>query len=40
VIVDGEIVTSGGELVGPLAERARELIDASNARLLQPAPAD
>ncbi len=36
VIVDGEIVKSGGALVGPHAERARELIGASNTRLMQP----
>jgi 5-methylthioadenosine/S-adenosylhomocysteine deaminase len=36
VIVDGEIVKSGGALVGVHAERARSLIDASNGRLMHP----
>ena len=39
VIVDGEIVKAGGALVGPHAERARDLIHASNARLMRPEPA-
>ena len=34
VIVDGEIVKSGGALVGAHAERARELVKASNDRLM------
>jgi 5-methylthioadenosine/S-adenosylhomocysteine deaminase len=34
VIVDGEIVKSGGELVGPHVERALRLVMASNERLL------
>jgi cytosine/adenosine deaminase-related metal-dependent hydrolase len=36
VIVDGEIVKSEGELVGPHVERARRLIAASNSRLIGP----
>jgi 5-methylthioadenosine/S-adenosylhomocysteine deaminase len=40
VIVDGEIVKSGGLLVGPRAERAFELVTASNERLTAPAPVD
>jgi cytosine/adenosine deaminase-related metal-dependent hydrolase len=34
VVVDGEVVKSGGKLVGPNAERALELVTASNERLL------
>jgi cytosine/adenosine deaminase-related metal-dependent hydrolase len=40
VIVDGEVVKSGGLLVGPHADRAFELVAASNERLMAPAPAD
>jgi cytosine/adenosine deaminase-related metal-dependent hydrolase len=40
VIVDGEIVKSGGLLVGPHADRAFELVAASNERLMAPAPVD
>jgi 5-methylthioadenosine/S-adenosylhomocysteine deaminase len=39
VLVDGEIVKSGGELVGPRVQRARRLIAASNERLLTRAAA-
>lgn len=34
VIVDGEIIKSGGQLVGPHVDRARQLIAASNERLM------
>jgi cytosine/adenosine deaminase-related metal-dependent hydrolase len=34
VIVGGEIVKSGGKLVGPHVERALQLIAASNERLM------
>jgi cytosine/adenosine deaminase-related metal-dependent hydrolase len=39
VIVDGETVKSGGQLVGPHVERARQLIAASNERLMTPTGA-
>jgi cytosine/adenosine deaminase-related metal-dependent hydrolase len=39
VIVDGEIVKSGGALVGPHVDRARQLIAASNERLMTRARA-
>lgn len=39
VIVDGEIVKSEGALIGPLVDRARQLIAASNERLMTPVPA-
>ena len=40
VIVDGEIVKSGGLLVGAHADRAFELVAASNERLMAPTPLD
>jgi cytosine/adenosine deaminase-related metal-dependent hydrolase len=39
VIVDGETVKSGGQLVGPHVERARQLIAGSNERLMTPTGA-
>ena len=40
VIVDGEIVKSGGLLVGAHADRAFELVAASNERLVAPSAVD
>jgi cytosine/adenosine deaminase-related metal-dependent hydrolase len=40
VILEGEIVKSGGRLVGPHADRAFELVAASNERLMAPAAVD